>query len=208
MSELNNVIDAIKNRRSVRSFTNEPISNSDILTILESATWAPSGGNNQNWGFIAVTNNEVKNKMFSVVKDKLVSVASNINSASALKAFNDYANYFGFFASAPVVVAVVKKPYDSLIKRMFRRYGVEKEYISNAAEQGISAAIENILLCAYSIGYGSCWMTGPLIAKKELESVLEISSPDELFALVPIGCAKDIVKPIKRKPINEVVRII
>jgi len=208
VSELNNVIDAIKNRRSVRSFSNEPISNSDILTILESATWAPSGGNNQNWGFIAVTNNEVKNKMFSVVKDKLVSVVSNINSASALKSFNDYANYFGFFASAPVVVAVIKKPYDSLIQRMFKRYGVEEEYISTAGEQGVSAAIENMLLCAHSMGYGSCWMSGPLIAKKELEGMLEISSPDELFALVPIGRAKDIVKPTKRKPINEVVRII
>ena len=208
MSESNNVIDAIKNRRSVRSFTNEPISNIDISTILEAATWAPSGGNNQNWGFIAVTNNEVKNKMFSIVKDRLVSVASTINSASALKAFKEYANYFSFFASAPVVVAVIKKPYDSLIQRMFKRYGIEKEYISNAAEQGISAAIENMLLCAHSIGYGSCWMTGPLIAKQELKAVLEIYSPDELFALVPIGRAKNIVKPTKRKPISEVVKII
>lgn len=49
------VREAIRQRRSVRSFTGEPVSREDLLTILESAIWAPSGSNIQPWVFVVVT---------------------------------------------------------------------------------------------------------------------------------------------------------
>lgn len=49
------VQEAIRRRRSVRSYTEEPVTREDLLTILEAAIWAPSGGNIQAWVFVAVT---------------------------------------------------------------------------------------------------------------------------------------------------------
>lgn len=49
------VREAIMRRRSVRSYTEEPVSREDLLAILEAAIWAPSGGNIQAWVFVAVT---------------------------------------------------------------------------------------------------------------------------------------------------------
>jgi nitroreductase len=48
------VMDAILKRRSIRSFKDDPISNSVVERLLEAARWAPSGGNRQFWRFIEV----------------------------------------------------------------------------------------------------------------------------------------------------------
>lgn len=47
-----NILPAIKNRFSPRAFSNKPISTSDLAIMLEAASWAPSGMNDQPWRFI------------------------------------------------------------------------------------------------------------------------------------------------------------
>lgn len=50
----NPIIDAIIKRRSVRSFTEEPLEAADIEVLLEAGRWAPSGLNNQPWRFVVI----------------------------------------------------------------------------------------------------------------------------------------------------------
>jgi len=57
------VIDTILNRRSVREFTDKPVSKEDINTILNAGHWAPSGLNNQPWRFIVIRNPETIRKL-------------------------------------------------------------------------------------------------------------------------------------------------
>jgi nitroreductase len=45
---------AIKERRSVREFTPEPVSEQELEKILEAGRWAPSGKNTQPWAFTLV----------------------------------------------------------------------------------------------------------------------------------------------------------
>jgi len=52
------IIDIILNRRSVREFTDRPISKEGINIILNAGRWAPSGLNNQPWRFVVVRNSE------------------------------------------------------------------------------------------------------------------------------------------------------
>ena len=49
------VMEAIKNRRSIRQFTEEPVKKDELERLLEAARWAPSGGNLQRWRFVVVT---------------------------------------------------------------------------------------------------------------------------------------------------------
>jgi nitroreductase len=46
---------AIHTRRSVRTFTSDPVSEADLQTLLEAAMAAPSAGNSQPWAFLVVT---------------------------------------------------------------------------------------------------------------------------------------------------------
>lgn len=46
-----NVTDLIKNRWSPRSFSQDTVTDEDMLTLLEAASWAPSSNNHQPWRF-------------------------------------------------------------------------------------------------------------------------------------------------------------
>lgn len=52
----NIVLDAIRDRRSVREFTDETVDDQTITAILDAGRWAPSGLNNQPWRFIVIGN--------------------------------------------------------------------------------------------------------------------------------------------------------
>mgnify|MGYP001046543612 FL=1 len=53
------VLEAIRTRRSVRSFKAEKISDQDVVKILEAARLAPSAGNRQPWTFIYIRDPQV-----------------------------------------------------------------------------------------------------------------------------------------------------
>lgn len=57
------IFDAIKNRRSVRSFEERPVPEELIRKIVEAGQWAPSACNRQDWKFIIVDSEEVKEKI-------------------------------------------------------------------------------------------------------------------------------------------------
>ena len=53
----------ISTRRSIRKFTDEPVSDDVINKIIEAGTLAPSGLNNQPWRFAVVRDNELKTQI-------------------------------------------------------------------------------------------------------------------------------------------------
>ncbi|MDR1955296.1 MAG: nitroreductase family protein [Treponema sp.] len=55
---MNEVINCILHRRSIRSFTESPLSDVQLEIILKAATHAPSGKNIQTWRFTAINNRE------------------------------------------------------------------------------------------------------------------------------------------------------
>ncbi|MDA0524385.1 nitroreductase family protein [Methanococcoides alaskense] len=60
---MSTTIETILNRRSVREYTDEPVSEKDINTILDCARWAPSGLNNQPWKFIVIQDENTINNL-------------------------------------------------------------------------------------------------------------------------------------------------
>ncbi len=199
----------VKLRRSVREFSKRPLSNRLINLILEAASLAPSGSNQQNWSFIVVKDKVIKERLKDSVVERVEELASKMDSKTARTNFISQTRYFTFFSEAPVVIVVVMKPYDSLTARILARYEKNIKYTSTAGIQSVAAAIENMLLAVASLGLGACWMTGPLIAKASLERTLDIKPPDELLALLPIGYPKRPPVPKKHtKPLKEIMKVI
>ena len=51
-----------------------------------------------------------------------------------------------------------------------------------------SAAVENMLIAATALGYGSCWLQGYTIPREEeFKTILQIPAEKRLLTLVPIG---------------------
>ncbi|MDH5770927.1 MAG: nitroreductase family protein [Candidatus Bathyarchaeota archaeon] len=58
----NILLEAIRNRRSVRAFKRDSIPKEQIEKILEAGRWAPSGINSQPWEFIVVNKKDLRKK--------------------------------------------------------------------------------------------------------------------------------------------------
>lgn len=54
---------AIQQRRSIRKYTGEPVSDELVTQILEAGRWAPSGLNNQPWRFIIIRDEHTRKKL-------------------------------------------------------------------------------------------------------------------------------------------------
>ena len=60
---MNNVLENIKTRRSVRRFKSDMIEKNILDKIVEAGTYAPSGMNRQSSIIIAITNKEIRDKL-------------------------------------------------------------------------------------------------------------------------------------------------
>ena len=73
--------------------------------------------------------------------------------------------------------------------------------------QGIGACIENMLLCAHDLGYGTCWLGQILNNSEKVIEILKLDKEKyELMAVVSIGVPKEEkAKPRKRKSLKELI---
>ena len=60
---INETIDTICSRRSIRNYTSDSISDESISALLECARFAPSGLNNQPWRFAVIDDSEIKSQL-------------------------------------------------------------------------------------------------------------------------------------------------
>ena len=74
-----NLFELIKTRRSIRRFTDEPVSDEFLNKVIEAGTWAPSGKNNQPWKFAIIKDKDLKEQV-----SELTHYAKCVLSANAL----------------------------------------------------------------------------------------------------------------------------
>jgi len=207
-------LDFIYKRHSVRKFKEAPVPNEDIKEIINAATYAPSGKNRQNWHFVVVKNREVIEKMSRAIEKKGKELVAGLPEEKS-KDFLKYLPFYSFFTKAPVTVLVFAGPYPTTGADLLRAKGASEEEIRelekhNPGIQNVAAAMENLLLAAANLGYGTCWMTGPNFAAEEIQEVVGFQKEGYyLAAMTPLGVPeeKELWSP-KRKPLEEVLDII
>jgi nitroreductase len=74
--------------------------------------------------------------------------------------------------------------------------------------QSVAAAIQNMLLAIHALGYGSCWMTGPLVAQEGFENLLGFGKEKFIAALLPVGVPDEDPPFRTRKPLEEKTMVI
>ena len=134
--------------------------------------------------------------------------------AEKSKDFLKYLPFYSFFAKAPVTVLVFVGPYPTTGADLLRAKNAPEEEIAalekhNPGIQNVAAAMENLLLAAANLGYGTCWMTGPNFAAEEIREVVGFHKEGYyLAAMTPLGVPeeKELWSP-ERKPLEEVLDI-
>jgi nitroreductase len=123
------ILDIIKNRRSVRDFTNEEIPGSAVEALVDALRWAPSAGNLQSRKFYFVFNEDVKKKL----------------AQTGLKQ-----DFVSFIARAPLVIVACA---DHQLASRYGERGIHLYCIQDTA-----ASVQNLLLAAHELGLGTCWV--------------------------------------------------
>ena len=210
MSETYTLADAtmkvIQDRRSIREYTAEPVSDQDLDLILEAARQAPSGENAQPWRFIIVRDAETRKKLGALagggsgrrftsefVTKQMQERFSGLQDEEKKKAAFEKltsGKVSAFLADAPVDLVVCGKkgvwdmPYDT------------------------SAAIENILLMVTALNLGACWVIAPCIDIRDEERVKALLGMPEDFkaiSIISIGHPTRPHRPRPRLPLKDLV---
>ncbi len=69
----------------------------------------------------------------------------------------------------------------------------------------VGACIENLLLCAHSLGIGAVWLGEILKNKEEVNKILGVADDIELMAVVALGYPASKVKGTERKPMSDLI---
>jgi nitroreductase len=120
--------------------------------------------------------------------------------------------YSTFFKDAPVLLAVLGKKYEAMIDKLLLFRDISHEEVNETRNypdvQSVGAAVQNLLLSAVDLGYGACWLSGMLLARKELEALLHVEAPWHLAAFVAVGKAAVVPRQRDKKSIDEIFSVI
>ncbi len=167
----------IKGRRSVRSFTKEPIIKEQMEAVLEAGIWAPTGMAREPWRFIIIENKElikyVSDQTKNAVKQMMPPLANQFCTEADIVCYN---------APTLVLVCTEKDPQ------------WEKINILDSV-----LATQNMFLKAYELGLGTCYMGFVNLLNSKPEVLRKIGIPDNCELAVPFIIGHPKVKPEKGK---------
>ena len=182
------IMEIIRTTRSMRHLAPEPVPEDLLRTIVEAATWAPSGGNWQPAAFVVVTGRRKMSALADLwgqaIDDfRLITESSGIEdraSASQRRAAASIDYMRAHFAETPAVIVICEDPASSGITRgslatvagLVRRAGFRRALrLLRARPRFIrregasySPAAETVLLAARAHGLGAWGSSGRLVA--------------------------------------------
>lgn len=176
-------LEAIKTRRSVRKFTDQPVEPEKLQAVLEAIQQAPSWSNRQCWSLVVVQDQEIRNK---------ISELSFVESFFAAYGYKTNPAQKGL-AQAPVVIVACAAPQQSGDLRGQQYY---------LADMGI--ATQNLMLAAHDQGLGSVFVG--VFDEEQLKNLLGIPADIRIVGLFPLGYpAGESKGGPPRKPLSDFV---
>ena len=193
------MIAEIFERRSIRKFSDMPISRADIEEIIESGMKAPSSKNRQPWKFIVIQG-EAKKEMLKAFRKGIEREEKESpllpNSRQHIAGARHTVE---IMEEAPVILFVV----NILGKGLFEKRNPEEIIYEICNIQSLSASIQNMLLAAAEKGIGSLWICDIFFAYLELSRWL--NEEGELMAAVAFGYPDESPGERPRKSMEETV---
>jgi nitroreductase len=172
------VMDAIKGRRSIRKYKQDPVSDEDIRFLIEAAQWAPSWANTQCFEFIVVRDFELRKRLAETLPGG--------NPAAAA------------FTQAPVViVACAQKGKSGCFK------GKPVTDKGDWLMFDTALALQNLTLAAYARGLGTVHVG--FFNAAGVKEILNIPPVVEVVELMPLGAPDEEARTPKRREFEELV---
>lgn len=183
------VMQAITERRSIRKYRTEPVTEEALHTILEAARWAPSWANTQCWRLIVVRDEETRSKLAETLRGTRTGRKNAATEA---------------VRNAPVVIVACAE------RKLSGYYKSEDEQRVPATDKGewwfmfdVGLAMQNVALAARALGLGTVHVG--LFDASEVARILGIPENIAVVELMPLGRPDEEPPTRPRKAISEFV---
>lgn len=213
--------DALRTTGAVREFRDQPVDDAVLARVLDTARFAPSGGNAQAWRVVAVKDLERRRRLrdlyLRVFRDYLAMAAAGLRpwaptndhdaEARALRAAHTAAGTptgAGFaerFDEAPVLLALFVDL--SLLAAMDR----DAARYSFAGGASIYPFAWSILLAARDEGLGGVITTLLIREEAQVKTLLGASDPLALAAVIALGYPVRAARRLSRAPVSSFARV-
>jgi PPOX class probable F420-dependent enzyme len=189
-----------RERHVVRRYKPIPVPREVVEATIEAARWAPSPHGAQPWRFVVITRQDLKEKLATamavewrrnldmdglpsdIVDDRLRKSQSRIK-------------------SSPVLVIPCLYMADLHVYPDPARQQAEW----TMAVQSLGAAIQNMLLSAYSLGLDTGWMCAPLFVPDVVVQALDLSPDLTPHALINMGYGAQDPPRRPHRPITDLI---
>ena len=164
---MNAVLEAIKKRRSVRSYESRGISRDILEAVIEAGNWAPTAGNRQPWRFVVVEDAGFRRRLSDIAVP----------------------NYWKWYESADEQWQAARKRVDDVVEDPVHYSAPVMVYVIGNSATDCPLVCQNIMLAAYSLGLGSCWVGFGRMAleDEEVREALEVQEDEGVFGPILLG---------------------
>ncbi|MDQ0215928.1 nitroreductase [Oikeobacillus pervagus] len=175
--------ETIRSRRSIKQFNGEPVSEKEVLSVLEDAVWAPNHGVREPWRFV-VAADDGKARLLDILKEQTIGPKwKDMQQDEVAKAMQKFTNVGAF------VFVIV--PEDAR----------QKERLEDFA--AASALIQNAQLLAWEMGIGTCWKTPVFLDHPKFREALHVHRGERIVGMLQFGHFDIVPKGKERTPIEE-----
>lgn len=181
------VMQAIRERRSIRRYLPDPVPEEALHTILEAARWAPSWTNTQCWRLIVVGDQETKSKLAETLRT--MKPKGKNSSTEAVR-------------EAPIVIVACAE------RGLSGCYRSEDKKGAPVTDKGewwfmfdLGLAMQNVTLAAHSLGLGTVHIG--FFDTGEVARILDIPDNIAVVELMALGRPDETPPTRPRKEISE-----
>lgn len=192
---MNQVLDAIHLRRSIRRYLDDPVPAALIEQLLDAAGWAPSAHNRQPWRFVVINGTATKEALAGAMGGQLRAdlTADGVPPADIER---DVGRSYRRLATAPalILLCLTMADMDAYPDQQRR----QNEH--TMATQSVAMAGQNLLLAAHALGLGACWVCAPLFCPAAVRDSLALPSDWQPQGLITVGYPAE-AKQKERRPV-------
>lgn len=181
------IFSVIRERRSVRNYTDRELPDEALRAIIAAGIQAPTALGLQPWQFVVVRDRDLMQRASDYCKPILVEKIGEESRPGTEEFLAALRNpEFNIFYNAPVLVLVLGA----------------REVVSSVIDCALCA--ENMLLAAWALGLGSCWVGSATLVEQNPRLLAALRVPDDHQIVAPLIFgypALLLPKPERREPL-------
>lgn len=178
------VAKAIRERRTIRQFNEQPVPASLLTALLNVAVWAPTHGNRQPWRF----------KMY-IGEGRHAFARAVVHTFRTREQLNHSAAKLAYYTETPAHLIII-------MSEDTRKKQREEDFAA------VSSLIQNFQLAAWEQGLGVVWKTNNFLHDEQFRQFADISDQESIAAILHIGYPRTYPAPQAREKAEDRLTII